>query len=685
MPDVITYTPKNDVPLLKDALKGTENWKPTDEEGEVVSRVLYRFEHEMLPAQQPFWTEWDDAKKIYEAWIQPDPLRLRESFKVPWSHTIIEAATAEEIDAFPDFAIDTQEGEDKQKLPILNAAKKYALQRANWEKVKQEALRLRRVYGLCPVRISYSRETRIIKQRKPVKKDGGIMVGYDNVVDYPWDDIRFEVIDNPRRFLIDDSARELDDTSGRGADDCALITDLSWLAFRDMVRHDSRFKNVEFVKPGSEYWVNDKMEIVAPEQGAPDMSKKVRMIEYWNRRTDEYVVICNGVLIRYCPLVDDHKDLPFACLHMHRRPHSFYSKGIPKLIESLEAVYNAVMQAEVRATKLAFPILRMDEDGTVDPRSVAPYPGVVLEAAEGSVELMQLGTVPREAYALKDKIESLLVWVTGVNYQQMFSANQSDRVGIEALKKETQLARVNLSLRENEANFIVRVGTLLIQDIMQYYPVPKIRRLLPADDLELLSKEKMNWEGTIMPRLIKDKGVVKGVWEMRKIPIEGMQIKEQANEDKGVFTLLNEGSSGNSYILARPEYIRTVARLDIHAVRPSAMGSSKEAKKLTLLELSNHALAVNMQQAQMQKEPIWEMDYLEKQIAEVYELVEKKAIVSLASKDGKTAQKAIQEIASPYNQAGKLGQKTNFQSNPQKGAPLPVNAQQSQGLVQQAI
>jgi hypothetical protein len=690
MPDVITYTPENKIPLLEDALQGALTWKPTREDGEVITRVLYRFEHEMLPASQAFWQEWDDAKKIYEAWIQPDPLRLRETFKVPWSHTIIEAASAEEVDAFPDFAIDTQEGEDKQKLPILNAAKKYALQRANWEKVKHEALRLRRIYGWCAVRLSYSRETRIIKQRKPMKGDNGLMLGYEEVVDYPWDDLRFEVIDNPRRFIIDDNAKELDDSSGRGADDCALITDMSWLAFREMCQHDIRFKNVKFVKPGAEYWVNDNMEVVCPEQIPADTSKKVRVIEYWNKRTDEYVVIANGVLIRYCPLVDDHKELPFACLHMHRRPHTFYSKGIPKLIESLEAVYNAVMQAEVRATKLAFPILRMDEDSATDPRSVAPYPGVVLEASKDSVELLQLGTVPGEVYKLKDKIESLLVWVTGVNYQQMFSANESDRVGIEALKKETQLARVNLSLRENEANFVVRIGQMLVQDIMQYYPVPKVRRLLPADDITKLSKMKMSWAGTSMPKLIKGKdGRPEGVWELRKIPVEGMVIKEQANEDKGLFTLTNEGSGGNSYILARPEYIRTTSRLDIRAIRPSAMGSSKEAKKLTMLELSAHALQVNQMnmttndQGMPVPTPIWDIEYLEKMVAEAYELPTKKAILSEGEGDGNSAQKALEDVAGKFNQAFK--DKTQFAGQPAPASPLQPNAQQAQSMVQQSV
>jgi hypothetical protein len=686
MAQALTYTPKGKIELPEDALKGTSTWHRTKEEDEVLKRVLYRFEYEMLPAQQQYWQEWDDARKIYECTITPDPLRLRESFKVPWSHTIIDTAVAEEVDAFPDIVIDSSEGEDKQKLPLLNAAKKYALNRASWDKAKQEALRLRRIYGWCAMRIYYSRETRIIKQRKPVKGDNGMMMAYEEVVDYPWDDIRLEVIDNPKRFVVDDAARDLDDCTGRGADDCALITDMSWLAFREMVQHDNRYTNTEFVKPGVEYSVNSEMQVVDPEAGVKvDETKRVRMIEYWNKRRDEYVTIANGVIIRNCPLVDDHKELPFAVMHLHRRPHTFYSKGIPKLIESLEAVYNSIIQAEVRATKLAFPILRVDEDGTVDPRAVAPYPGAVFEAAKDSIELLQLGTVPSEVYKLKDKIEALLIWITGINYQQLFSTQQSDAVGIEALKKESMLSRVNANLHENEANFIVRIGNLLIQDIMQYYPVPKVRRLQASDDIAALAKEKISWEGTVMPVLIKEKKKAVGMWYMRKIPIDGAEITEEADNEKGLFNLITTGKQGKSYILARPEYIRTTSKLDIQAVRPSAMGSSKEAKKLMLLELSNHAMAVNG--SNMTPEgmpaPIWNMEYLETQVSDAFEMQTKKTINNKNTKSQTPAQDALSKVANPITQIAK--QQQSFTQNPPPQNPTSVNAQQSQGLVNQGM
>ncbi len=160
-----------------------------------------------------------------------------------------------------------------------------------------------------------------------------------------------------------------------------------------------------------------------------------------------------------------------------------------------------------------------------------------------------------------------------------------------------------------------------------------------------------------------------------------MKIKEHADEEKGLFTLTNEGA-GNSYILARPEYIRTTSKLDIRAVRPSAMGSSKEAKKLTLVELSNHALAVNLQQTQSQQPPIWDMDYLETQIAEAYEIPSKKAIKSQQKGSGNTAQEAIRKVAAPYNQGFK--DKTSFQQQQPSTPPVNVPSTQSEGMVQQA-
>lgn len=637
------FTKKNVVLPEEEATKtqGAKVWMPTAEENEALLRIQKRYQQQMLPAQQQFHTEWDNAKKIYEAYIVPDP--LKESFKIPLSHMVIDAALAEEIDAFPDLVFETQDPDDQQKLPMLNSAKNYALKRTKWEKVKHEALRIRRIYGIAPVRIYYRREMRTTKQRIPVMGDSGITLGYEEVTDYPWDDICIEVIDNPRRFLIGDADHDIEDAA-----DCVLLTDMDWDAFRQMVQHDRRFKNVEYVNVS---WSNKddiKGEIFEPSQQAPERtSGKVRVLEYWNKYKDEYVMIANDIIVRQTCLVDDHKELPFAVVHMYRRPHTFYSKGIPKLIESIEAAYNSVFQAEVRATKLAFPILVTSDDNTIDPRQIAPYPGVVLEGGLDSVDLKQLGSVPNESYRLKDKLEDILGWLTGINVKQINDTG-SGRVGIEAMKKESSLARVTANLRENESNFAVRLGNLLLEDIMQYFPGPKMRRLAPQENADDLKNKTLKQHGIQLYQ--NDKGDM-GVLEMRKIPLEGKRIKEKLSKT-GVYSLSYSDDAGNSFVFARPEYIRCKSRLDVQAVRPSAMGSSKEAKKLVLMELSDHAIAVNQAAMQMggtppetdpatgqvtspgvPGKPIWQQEWIEEQLAIAHDFPLSKAIVQDATNE----------------------------------------------------
>lgn len=659
------FTKKNKVPLATETGEVTgKTWRPKKEESEALLRIMHRYEQEMLPAQAQFHDEWDQAKKIYEAYITTDP--LKESFKIPISHTVIDAALAEEIDAFPDLSLSTQDEDDQQKLPILEGAKKYALLRTNWEKIKLEALRLRRIYGFAAVRIYYSREMRMTKQRVPVKGDSGITLGYEEVLDYPWDDIRFEVIDSPRRFLIGDNDKDIDEAA-----DCCLITDVDWDAFRQRVQHDIRYKNTEFVKMGWDFGMDIKGEIVLPTQEATrTQQKRVRLVEYWNKYRDEYVMIANGVVIRQTCLVDDHKELPFAVLHMYRRPHTFYSKGIPKLLESIEAAYNAVIQAEVRATKLAFPILVTDDDNAIDPRQIAPYPGVVLEGGLDRVDLKQLGSVPNEVYRLKDKLEEWIIWLTGINIKQIFDQNASSqqRVGIEALKKESMLARVNANLRENESNFIVRLGNLLMQDIMQYFPTPKIRRLAPNEDVASLSKMTLKKQGKQLFTDLKTKNTA--VLEMRRIPME-KRLKEKVTGDGKSYSLMYDGDGPGSFIFARPEYIRCHSKLDIHAIRPSAMGSSKEAKKLTLIELSDHAVAVNQAAMQMggtpaekdpttgqeitpakPGEPIWNQEWIEEQLALAHDFPLDKAISSKSEAPKNNPVDTINKITSQIQQIG---------------------------------
>lgn len=637
MKEALTYTDGNNVPFLEEALKSSASYNPNQDTRDILTRVRQRYEEDMYPAQSAFHDEWDDAKEVYENVLDNDP--LKESFRMPLSHLVINAGMAEKIDAFQDIAIGTQEPEDRNKIPFLEAAKKHALINAKWEKTKIESLRVSMIYGFCPVRIYYSRETRKIKQRVPLKGDTGIKIETKEVIDFPFDDIRLEVIDNPRRFLIDENAKDIDE-----AEDCVLITEVNWNVYKQRVQNDNRYKDVDKVRPGTDFTMEIDGRTAEPEQKPLGTdNNKVRLVEYWNKIRDEYFVIANGVLIRETCLVDDHKELPFAVIHQYRRPHSFYSKGIPKLLESLEALYTSILRAEARATKLAFPILATADGASLDTRAIQSYPGVVLDGAHDQASLMQLGTVPREAYALKDKIEELVIWLTGINFKQVFG-QETERVGIAALKKESMMARINMILRENESSFLIRLGDMLLQDIMQYYPVPRVRRLMDNESEADFDKDD----------IIRDKqGEAVGRLEMRKIPLDNMRLKE--NKERGAFSLKKD-EDGDSYILARPDYIRTKSKLDIRAVRPSAMGSSKEAKKLTLMELSAHAINVNASAVEEDPEsgqpipnPIWNQQYIEEELAKVHDLDVERAIFSATDED-LTAEEEMFDLTSEFEQ-----------------------------------
>lgn len=640
----LTFIEGNAVPTEEEAIDQNEYWSPSDEEREIVQRILSRVEEDMYPEQSSYHQEWDDATQIYEAYTEPR--KNRPNFTLPISHMLIETALAEEVDAFPDIELEAQDDDDISKLPILNASKKYALDRANWEATKIDARRICRIYGLAPVRISYIRETRKIKQRKVIKGDDGHMIAYEEVWDYPVDDIMFEVIDNPRRFMIDPSVRDIND---HRTSDCALTTEVSWEAYRQSVQHNRFYKNLKFVKPGSNYHLDFEGRMVPPDVGAVDhRQRNVTILEYWNQKTDEYAVIANGVLIRHGPLPDDHKTLPFAVMHMYRRPHTFYSKGVPKLVESIEAAYNKMMNATTQAVGLSFPIIVTSEDAGIDPRAIAAYPGVVFEGALDKLDLKQLGSVPSEVYAYAEKLEAWLIWTSGINFQNIFG-EQSDRVGIEALKKEGMLARVNFNLRDNEANFVVRMADLLIADIQQYYPAMRIRAIAPKEDVTQVAEDKKVYD--------RETKKVRGILEQRRIPIEaGVAFKEVESNEKGVFELQAEMSDKKSYILARPEFIRTKTKLMCHSVRPSAMGSSKEAKKLMLQELMSTALDVNGAVSQLEADPetgapgkpVFNMRYLATRLVEAFELPIDKTITEENDEKGREAQKAMEDIGGGF-------------------------------------
>ena len=674
----LTYTSGNMILDEEKVLKANfAPHKPEKGEQETMLFVLRRVEQEMLPTQSEFHQEWDDAAEIFEAKIVP--VTGRPSIRIPWSHTVIDSALAEEVDAFPDIEYDTQEDDDRPKLPVIDAAKKHVLAINNWDGFKTDARRICRIYGNCPVRIGYVRETRKIHERVPVRGDDGIKMITREVFDYPEDDIKLEVIDNPRRFLLDPNCRSM-----RDAEDCALITTVNWNMFRQKVQHDVRFKNADKVFPGAEYFIDFQTgNLTVPTNDGITTGKRVKILEYWNKALDRYIMIANGIVLRDTCLVDDHKELPFAMLRLWKRPHTPYAKGVPKMIESLESTYNELIGAEVQATKLAFPILTTSDDAGIDPKAVAPYPGIIIEGAMDKMKLEQLGSVPAEVYKLKEEIKQQIIWVSGVNYQQIYSEKGTDRVGIEAMRKESMLSRITSNLREEEADFIVRLGDLIAQDIAQYYSTPRIRGLMSSEDVSELGKLSFEKDGK---QLVKDKGgVVRGVMEWRKIPLKGFSYEEEEGEG-GVKRMLPKKADVNGYILAKPEYIRTKMRLNVRAIRPSAMGSSKEAKKLVLMELANHALDVNgaMIKSQMELgqsnpdlakkfQPMWNINYLEKQIAMINDLSVDRALLSDSDKE-EGAVDALMRVFGPLQETFNRPREQQVEEQlgmDRSGRPLP--------------
>lgn len=648
--DSLVYTEANAVPAVDEAREAKpESWQPSEQDKNglpsekwVQDTLLRRIENEMETSQASFHQEWDDAKTIYEAYVKPE--ENKPNLKAPLSHMVIDSAMAEEIDAFQDIEYETQQDEDRAKLPILNASKKYALARANWDFVKIDARRICRIYGLCPVRVSYVQEVRKIKERIPMKGDDGWAIAYKEKWDYPWQDIRLDVIDHPKRFLVDNHARDI-----RSAADCALRTVVSWESFKQKVQHNRFFRNLKYVKPGVVWNIDMNLEgkdVFPQQERSVSEGDDVELLEYWNKDLDLYIMWANRVIIRIGGLPDDHKELPFAVLHLHRRPHTFYSKGIPKLIESIEAAYNKLLNATVQATGLAFPIIATSEDAGIDARAMAAYPGHIFEGALDKMRLEQLGSVPAEVWKTKEELEKLIVWITGVNYQQIFG-ELSERVGIEALKKESMLSRINANLREQEADFVVRIGDLIAQNIMQYYPLKKVRALTSQDDLSKVPEEDKVYDGPI----------VRGILEHRKIPITGTIRYDEEKTEKGYKITPHMNDDGeNSFIVARPDYIRTKSKLDVRAIRPSAMGSSREAKKIMFAELLNTALDVNGAVAQqgtsvdpktgapIPGKPVWNIEYLSKRLAEAHELPIDKVIMNGDENKGREASSELAEL-----------------------------------------
>ena len=577
--------------IIPDASEDPElrtTWVPTDDEQSRVRRISNRV-NRMLEERYPHERLMRESVHLYHGQSRANEGddSLGWQAVAPYGYIFVEAKTAEEIQATRDYTfIAREDAGDSWKVDILKDVKKHADNKQNMQSLKHRRTRMKNVYGVAIERKGYRLTMRRIKERKLGERDGEMVEWQERIVPV-YDDLYTELV-NPLDFAVDPSA-----TTMNNAEDCVHFHSENWSVFQESYRNDPKFKNTDHVHPGTD--------------------NKVLITEYFNKLTDEWVVMAQGdgngdqtgvgryVEILNSPLPDDHKEIPFVSYHNNpgyitnviddtqysspsdggdvsgisqsRMGETFWTRGDPITMKDLIDLNTGFHRAMFRSAKRAGEsIIATDKGFKFDDRRNWKG-GDQAVGARGRFEVVSLGAnnVGNFDYVFNTIFE-MMVQVTGTDPRSL--SDSGTKTATEAaIQRETAMKRLQAGVEFNEVNGGIRAGRLDMTNYQQYYSIPEMVRITGDEDIEQfhdVEKDPASGRAVIGKRF-------------RRIASE-RKIKEYKKSGKYYLT---ESEEGTNSFLSRPDYIRS-SQIDV------VVESSRDVSQIRAIEVAQAQEALGL-------------------------------------------------------------------------------------------
>lgn len=494
------------------------NYNPSDEEKEKIKHVYNRLEDmKMSPDRQKAQKKWDEAERQWEAYREPKAAdRWQSNHYVPLTTSIVETALAEMVDQTERPLILPRSSEDAPKAQVMKHIFEYSWEVADGDTQLYNIMKDFLVYGTAIGQEYYLQDARTIKRLKPKKKGKEFEEVEEEVLDY--DDCMLEVV-KLQDFYVDENARGFD--GPYAARDCIRRYIMNIDDFKAFYTGDvwNPLDNAKYVEPGGDV---NYYEFFKPPEGI-DMSKKVEVLHYWNKRTDTFRVVANDVLVREGPNPYHHKQLPFARAVDLKRVHSFYGKGQADLLESIQDEMNTLRRMildrnhlDIDKMFLMSDTLNLNDDDLIArPHGMIPVSGDI-----NSAKPIEYGDIPRSVELSLNNLNEDAITVTGIDPRA--ASQPQPRTATEAaLLKETALKKIRMKLRLLEREFLIRVARLRVSNIIQFYSQPMLEEIVGEKGTEEYTAEveRLKAEGSLVE---EDNQFYEESY--RKIRIEGKRL-----------------------------------------------------------------------------------------------------------------------------------------------------------------
>lgn len=401
-------------------------------------------------------------------------------------------------------------------------------------------------------------------------------------IDY--EDVMGEVV-KLQDFYVDEYARSF--TGPFAARDCIRRYIMNYDDFKQFFKGKvwDQFGNADKVRPGGSD-VN-YYEFFTPPVGV-DPSKQVEVLWYWAKSPqDRLRIVANDVLIKDGPNPYKHKQLPFVRWVCIKRPHKFYGKGIPELLESVQDEQNTLRRMIIDRNhldidKMFFVSNRLglsDDDVIARPHGMIPVDDV------NGAKAVEYGDIPRSVELSLKHLEDDATISTGINprAQAMPTAGTATEA---AILKESTLKRLKRIVYIMKKESMTRLARLRSANIIQFYPQPKMEKIVGEAGTKEYEAEKTRLQA--QGHYVEQDG--KGYEaSYRTIPLEN---EELTIDEKGQPQINSAPTSG--FFEAKPEYYMPLARggFDIKYDAGATLQISKPLQQQKDLEWADRMLMI---------------------------------------------------------------------------------------------
>lgn len=462
--------------------------------------------------------DWDMADKMFRQWMpERDPDDWRADISLPDGFAAIQAQMQETIDRMSRPELKRVEDSDTAKAAFANAIMTYNMDRTGFDFQYFKAKYAAAIRGTSFLFNYYRVDKRKVHDPTGVNDDGTLKYKEKEVIDF--DDDYTEFVENEYIFT-DETGSHVDDLR-----DMVRREILHEDEFRRIYKDKPGFVDVEKVKCGDDTGTRSYFRLAHDMHG-----EDIEILHYYNRATDEYLVLANNVAIYDGYLPYKHKELPIAVVYHYMIPGFFWGMGIPKVIWQLSEERRSLRNQNLDRQKLQLNKSFVVKDNAgLDEEELFSRPHALIEvnSAGGSlsetITALEYGDVPASYFRTEEVLLEDIRRAHGID-DRIQGVNVGGTATEAAILKESSQKRINLLARLVEMDTMVRLGRLKWSNIQFFYPAPRVERV--TEDNE--EREKKVY---------------------KKITVKGKQF-EVVKDDQGKTSLrFNEVNGDSSFAL----------------------------------------------------------------------------------------------------------------------------------------